>query len=312
MRKVMTELSLWRVTDGVAGHESQTRGLVEAIGRLTPTVTRNVPAGGLATYIGTLVRDRWAAPAEAGPDLILCCGHRTHLATLVFRLRFGGRTVVLMRPSLPLRCFDLVVAPRHDALRQSDRVLVTEGAINAIRPGGPHHRNQGLILIGGPSRHHAWSSSSISAQIESILASSPTTSWTISTSRRTPADTTSWLLTLRREGIDVVMARDTPPGWVASRLAEAGQVWVSEDSVSMVYEAMTAGAPLGLLEVPRRGSSRVTHAIDGLAKEGRIIHPRDLPRGADLPEPRPLAEADRIAAEILRRYFPERYVEGSA
>jgi len=303
---VMTELSLWRVTDGVAGHESQTRGLVEAIGRLTPTVTRDVPAGGLATCIGTLVRDWWAAPPEAAPDLILCSGHRTHLAALVLRLRFGGHTVVLMRPSLPLRCFDLVVAPRHDALKPSDRVLVTEGAINAIRPGGPHHRNQGLILIGGPSRHHSWSSSGVAAQIESIFACSPTTSWTIGTSRRTPVDTTSWLLTLCREGIDVVMARDTPPGWVASRLAQAGQVWVSEDSISMIYEAITAGVPVGLLEVPRRRSDRVTRAIDGLASEGRITRHQDFVSGKDLPEPRLLAEADRVARQILHRWFPDR------
>jgi len=183
---------------------------------------------------------------------------------------------------------------------------VTEGAINAIRSGGPHHPDLALLLIGGPSRHHAWSSSGLAAQIESILDSSPATSWTISTSRRTPADTTSWLLTLRRQGVDVVMAGDTPPGWVASRLAEAGQVWVSEDSISMVYEAMTAGARVGLLEVPRRRSDRVTRAIDGLANDDRITRYRDFVRGADLPGPRPLAEADRIAAEILRRWFPAR------
>jgi mitochondrial fission protein ELM1 len=74
----------------------------------------------------------------------------------------------------------------------------------------------------------------------------------------------------------------------------------------MVYEAMTAGARVGLLEVPRRRSDRVTRAIDGLANDDRITRYRDFVRGADLPGPRPLAEADRIAAEILRRWFPAR------
>jgi len=74
----------------------------------------------------------------------------------------------------------------------------------------------------------------------------------------------------------------------------------------MIYEAITAGVPVGLLEVPRRRSDRVTRAIDGLASEGRITRHQDFVSGKDLPEPRLLAEADRVARQILHRWFPDR------
>ena len=39
-----------------------------------------------------------------------------------------------MKPSLPRRCFDLCIVPRHDGLAPDAHTLVTEGALNRIRP----------------------------------------------------------------------------------------------------------------------------------------------------------------------------------
>jgi hypothetical protein len=74
----------------------------------------------------------------------------------------------------------------------------------------------------------------------------------------------------------------------------------------MVYESLTAGVAVGLLEVPPKGSSRVTRGVATLAAEGRVTRFSDWTPGAALTLGTPLAEADRVAGEILRRWFPER------
>lgn len=63
------------------------------------------------------------------------------------------------------------------------------------------------------------------------------------------------------------------PGWVARHLAHASAAWVSQDSVSMVYEALGSGAPVGILSVPRRHGSRKSRILSGLEtleKEGMV------------------------------------------
>ncbi len=50
---------------------------------------------------------------------------------------------------------------------------------------------------------------------------------------------------------NVVLRRfaDTGPGWIEERYAECLKVWVTADSMSMVYEALSAGCRVGLLPV---------------------------------------------------------------
>jgi hypothetical protein len=70
----------------------------------------------------------------------------------------------------------------------------------------------------------------------------------------------------------------------------------------MVYEALTAGVGVGLLETPRHRKDRVTRGIDALIESGRVTPfanwTGEMPLRRINP---PLAEADRVAAEILRR-----------
>jgi hypothetical protein len=44
------------------------------------------------------------------------------------------------------------------------------------------------------------------------------------------------------------------------------------DSVSMVYESLTSGAAVGLLDVPARGASKLSNNIEGLV-EDRMVSP---------------------------------------
>ena len=89
------------------------------------------------------------------------------------------------------------------------------------------------------------------------------------------------------------------PEWLPYRLAEAPRVWATEDSLSMVYEALSAGAAVGLLTVPRRGSDRVTREMTQLIADGVLTSYEDWrQRQALTGSGQPLNEAARCAQWI--------------
>ncbi len=298
------EPALWLITDGKPGHRSQLEGLARALSARTAFDVRWIDAPPRLDALKALVTRRFAPGAGLpAPALIACCGHATHLPALAARRAFGGRVIALMKPSLPLACFDLCVVPRHDAPRAVSNVFLTRGVLNTARAGAERSADRGLFLIGGPSKHFGWDEDALLAQVRDILAASPGLRWTLTTSRRTPAGTETALLALVKQGVTVRPFRDTPPGWAMDEVARSGQVWVSEDSVSMVYESLSAGAATGLLAVPRLKASRVSAGVQALQAEGlvtpfeawKVTHTLPAPAAA-------LAEADRVADHILARW----------
>lgn len=291
-------LIVWIVSDGKPGHVNQSLGLAEALARATPTEIHHIPALSVWRAWGALLFKRMPAPASAKPDLLVGAGHATHLTLLAARRAHGGRAVVLMKPSLPRRCFDLCILPRHDGVAADAHTLVTAGALNRIRPAPARDTRHGLILIGGSSKHFAWDSDAIQVQVKSVLARTPGIHWALTTSRRTPAD---FLATLpHHPNLTVTPHTATLPDWLPAQLAHSGTVWVTPDSASMVYEALTAGADVGVFDLPVNPKSRVGWAVAELADAHRITRfTHWCAHGALHPNTVPLAEADRCAAWIL-------------
>jgi len=297
-------LTLWLITDNKPGHRSQLQGLAQALAARTAVDTHWIDAPAGRSSLWQWLGGRFPAGADLpAPDLILVAGHRTHLAGLAARRARGGKLVALMRPSLPLGWFDLCVIPQHDKPPARTNVLATRGVLNTAQPHAERKADRGLFLIGGPSRHHGWDSAGLLAQIDAILSATPGMRWTLTTSRRTPAETEAALLTLRERGVDVRPVADTAPGWAMSQVARSAQAWVTEDSVSMVYESLTAGAATGLLAVPRLGETRVTAGVAALQREGFVTAFADWQRESHLrAAPTRLAEADRVAEAVLSRW----------
>jgi hypothetical protein len=296
--------TLWLITDNKPGHRSQLQGLAQALAARTAIETHwiDAPAGRSALRHWLTGRFPPGAALPA-PDFILVAGHRTHMAGLAARRARGGRLIALMRPSLPLGWFDLCVIPQHDRPPARANVIATRGVLNTARPNPEREADKGLFLIGGPSKHHGWDTPGLLAQIDAILAATPAMRWTLTTSRRTPADTESALLALRDRGVNVRPVRDTPPGWAMAQVARSAQAWVTEDSVSMVYESLTAGAATGLLAVPRLGETRITAGVAELQRAGLVTAFADWVRTGQLAAPlERLAEADRVAEAVLARF----------
>lgn len=295
-----------RVTDLSPGHLAQSSGLVKAVAAHARVTVHDAPTLSVRAALCAVIRGTPDAfPPDCKPHLIICCGHRTHLTGLALRRALGGRLVVLMRPSLPICMFDLVIAPRHDGLREGKHILLTDGVLNPFSVEGPHYKSRGLMMIGGPSRHYRWDDTGLISQLRIVMSANPGVQWMLTTSRRTPTQTLEKIRALNLSNLEVIPLELTGAGWVAGQLAKADVAWITEDSVSMVYEALTAGLAVGLVEVPAKSSSRVARGVETLVATGRVTRFSAWHPGDELKRQTPLAEADRIAAEILRRWYPE-------
>jgi mitochondrial fission protein ELM1 len=174
-----------------------------------------------------------------------------------------------MRPSLPLRCFDLCLIPEHDDAPPADNVMVTRGALNAVVFAANKQMQQGLMMIGGLSSHYCWDETSIVEQVKKI-AQNTTIHWTLTTSPRTPVSTLEALLQCHMNNLQVVPFQQAKSDWLLEKISQVAQVWVTPDSVSMVYEACTSGAAVGLLALTEKAKNRVTHGLQDLVAEGRV------------------------------------------
>jgi uncharacterized protein len=297
-------LMIWRMFDGRAGHRNQVLGLTEAIADRHAVTFQDIELGDIG-----LRGARCLIPGRLGPlrklpapDLLVAAGHGTHLPLLLARRKFGGRAVVLMKPSLPLSWFDLCLVPRADGLRSlPPHVMETEGALNRIRPSDRLHAHRGLLLIGGPSAHFGWDDQFVLSQVARILHNSSAMRWTATTSRRTPA---SFQAAWQRAGLDCPLTpvEETTPDWLPRQLQHAGQVWVTSDSVSMIYEALSSGSAVGVLDLPDPRMTRVSRGVADLIERRfvRRLNPGDkLPGASQQP---PLQESSRCAEALLKHF----------
>ena len=296
-------LQVWRFVDGKLGHEKQTLGLIQALAdRISVDVrefdarTPNVWGAEIKAHVQKRV------PVSRRPDLIVGAGHATHWPILVARLLCGGRTVLLMSPTLPVQFFDLVFAPHHDRHRGAKNVVETLGVISPVQ-NLEKQANTGLVLLGGVNRHFEWNDAEVFRQVESVIHANPELDWTICDSRRTPSSMSGVLA--NRADIAFTRWQDSATDFLESRLPVATQVWVTADSVSMLYEALSAGAFVGVIELPLKRPKRSNKLARGLLKlrENNQIHLfHESPRmPSNNAVARTTSESDRCADIVLER-----------
>ena len=293
------------LSDGRAGHENQSIGLAEAIARRTGAqveVVRFAPNDWLWG------RYRKAVASAAPVDLLISAGHRTHLTLFLAARKLNAKSVVIMSPSWPLALFDLCLAPRHDlrAGRQSQpRVVPTFGALNRLPETIPAKQRAGLVLVGGPSKSHGWAGEAVTQAINDIVTARPDLTWTIADSRRTPA---GFLDQLRQRELkaQIVPHTQTKPDWLPAQLGAAEEAWATADSISMIFESVTAGARTGVLPVPAlKDSAAPVRAIEELIRAGHAMNYETWKQnGRQLPPPKPLHETARCADLVIARLFP--------
>lgn len=303
---------MWQLSDGKRGHERQVEGLIDALAEREAVDHHRITlqAAGLRPMLDALVGHFSAGSELPPPALIIAAGRACQWPLIAARRASGGRSIYLMRPGLPRRCFDLCIIPRHDQPAAAANVIVSAGPLNPMRPATRKLPTLGVILLGGPSAHHAWDSAAVVKQIEHIIGTEPAIAWQISDSRRTPRDFSSALSASKMAEQCFTPFEQRPADWLQNTLAQATYAWVSADSVAMIYEALSAGATVGLIDVPPRRDDRITRIAGDLRACGWV---RQVGAAAlATSSPTLLDEAGRCADLVFARWPELRRAGGEA
>lgn len=282
------------VSDGKPGHLNQSLGLAEALQKRRPELQVR-----LQTPLNLKQQLAALLPGEKSDVvLVLGAGHATHRSLLLLARKWQVPAVVLMKPTLPLAWFDLCLIPEHDQPALKGNIVATRGALNRMHP-AEKQANTGIFLIGGPSKHVRWDEAKLLTQLNAILERDPARQWQLTTSRRTPDSTLAELQQL--QGVQVFPAAETESGWLPTVLSATEVCWVTEDSVSMVYESLSAGCQVGTLPVEGGRDGRLGRGLSTLQEQGLILPWDDYIQGSPLSSTIVLDEAGRCAELILAK-----------
>ena len=237
----------------------------------------------------------------AAPDLIIGAGHHLHKPMLRTRWHLGGRCVVLMRPSLPTLLFDLALVPEHDRVWLPHNVEPTLGMLSPsqVSEADPE---RGVLLLGGLSKHFHWSNEDVVRQVQQIVQEASQVQWKLVDSRRTPDE-------LRRyldlpENARYVHWRDTQPSWLTHQLSRSSATWVTPDSASMLYEALSFAGRVGVIDLrPKRRSNKLARGVRRLQALGYVGSSTSGPLSLQDLNTVALAEHKRCAKLIMQRWF---------
>jgi mitochondrial fission protein ELM1 len=324
----MKPLSIVAYFDGRLGHEKQTRAILQALAEITATsvvhkkvlISPSVYLKNWAAYFFSYILPSRVEDKPNSVDLIMGAGTHTHIPMLLDKNSRNGRSgkqqvrvVTCMTPDVLLRKkFDLCCIPMHDEPAADENVFVTLGPPTTVKYEGRQQRDRGLILVGGlDAKSHVWKSDEVVAQIQVIITRNPSLHWTISSSPRTPEKTCQDLekQTASMRQLTFYRSQNTPAGWVEEQYAISGTVWVTADSISMVYEALNAGCSVGVLPVEwLQQENKFQKSLAILLEKKMIVEFCDWQTGAKMPVPtaEQFNEALRCAREILQRWWPNR------
>jgi mitochondrial fission protein ELM1 len=323
----MKPLSIVAYFDGRLGHEKQTRGILQALADITATnvihkkilVSPVIYCKNWAAYFLSPLQNPQKEQFSAPVDLIIGTGTHTHLPMLLEKDKRDKLTdgqvhvVTCMSPDALLRNkIDLCCIPMHDEPPSRENIFVTLGPPCPVVLEKRHNQDQGLILVGGlDKKSHKWNSLKLVEQIQAIINKHSSMQWTVSSSPRTPEETCNKLREMAavKQQVSFFRSKDTPGGWVEEQYAVSGTVWVTADSMSMVYEALTAGCSVGILPVEwLQQNNKFQKSLNILNERNMIVGFKQWKSDAIMPDPplQPLNEAARCAQEILRRWWPER------
>ena len=273
--KIKKEIIVWRFVDGKIGHEKQSLALGNFLKQEIKIKSFDIFTTGILFTFLTKIKYLKKLPS---PDLIIGVGHDVHLSILIIKAIFGGKSVLIMKPSFPVHWFDLCIIPEHDQYHGKGLVYKTKGALCDIKKRDKKDPKKGLILIGGISRNFIWDTDYIVKQIKQLVLNNPKIDFDLTTSRRTPID---FLLKLDehkeelKKNLRIINTKEQKKNWVIVKMNKAKFSWITEDSISMISESLTSGQLVGILELKNNKGNRRREALKILKKEGWIFYDRD-------------------------------------
>jgi len=300
VRGAFRAVVVWWFRSHLSQYEDQTRGLLKALEARCPLKVYAAPVVATGRLWRAMVLRHYPAAADLpDPDILIGAGRETQWPMIAARWARGGRIITLSSASRARWWCDLCIAPARDGVRASSRLIATRGLLPP--PSAPRVKiaGTGLMVVGGPTLYYHWSDDQLMAQIAEVLSRHPDCRWYLATTAQTPAETEQRLRALGGPNVFCIPYHEVDPHWLDNRIQDAEQVWLSEDNLNLIYQALTAGAATGVFTMPRRKPNLEATALEGLVvffpawREGQALH---------APQP-PFNESARCAIEIYQRWL---------
>ena len=185
-------------------------------------------------------------------DLFVGAGSTTYYALKFYARRYAKPSVAPMYPKGYRKDFSVIIAGAHDRPKPRANLKISPVSLSFSRPQGlyrPQRKAVGFI-IGGPNSCFEMGDE-ILKQIEGVRAQFADCEFALTTSPRTPRATEG---ALEKLGWDysVIYSRE-PVNPIGDFLAQCEWVFISEDSVSMISEAVSNGSTsVAILSLKRK------------------------------------------------------------
>lgn len=294
--------NIWLILDGKKGHDKQSEALVSSLSKLIELRVFRINASTLLKNLLSFFINKFDNQKKLPkPDILIGAGHGTHANLILNRIKYGGISCAIMKPSLPLGLFDLCLLPFHDSVFRKKNIFRTNGPITKLKPIKKNKKNEGLILIGGLSKHFNWSNDLIIKRVNEIVSKNQKLEIYLSNSRRTPKD---FIVELRKKmnyPIKINEYEKQEPGWIEEKMITTKYSWVTEDSISMIYELISTGSDVTCIELEKK-SSKLRKITNQLFYEKKINFMKKKNKKL-IRHKSDLSEADRCAKYILDKFF---------
>ncbi len=229
----------------------------------------------------------------AGADFVISTGASLVPLNLCLARENRGKSVVVMKPPFPygLCRYDLVVVPEHDTgiiPEQSIRMLLTPSAPaaefsgdvqNVLRQQIRNPEKVGIALfLGGVTRRYGMPLDAVKRLFKALEKNDAAAcDYLVTTSRRTPEEVCSFLKAGRSRFVKcqtmIIASEDARPGVVESMIQLAETLVVTEDSISMISEAVSSGKSVVVLSLGETSQLPAKHQrfLKLLEERGAIV-----------------------------------------
>ncbi len=214
---------------------------------------------------------------RTNPDVVISTGSSLTPLNLILAKENLSKSVVIMKPSFPFNFFhyDLALIPAHDrglvprenfriqgSLSEVDRdILEISGDLLGRGLQNPR-RVRFSLFLGGETRNFKPTASDVENLLKELEKASETQEgfYLVTTSRRTPEDINRFLREhikdFPRCQLSVIASEDPRPEVVPGMMALADFLIVTEDSLSMITEALSSGKKVVVVKMGRSGLSQ--------------------------------------------------------
>ena len=265
---------IWRLIDGKAGHDKQSLALVENLKKQASCKIFNINIQNLESPFLALIFKKYNLDEGLiKPDIAIGAGHKTHLYLLAIKRCFGAKIIVILKPSLPLKFFDLCIIPKHDDVKSKNNIITIQTALVNCNSNMKKKENVALFLIGGPSKHYYWNTKLVLKKIKNISKQYEFKRLLLATSRRTPLNFINEFSNLNIKNMKLYEHAKIENDWLDKNITKVKNVWVTNDSYSMLIEAIASGAYTDILDLEIKKKSKLSEEIEKIKKNIRKKFP---------------------------------------